>query len=271
MCECRLCLKTTTLSDSHIIPKMFYRNVMKNSVTGKMRYSLEVNRVVQDGVKVPFLCEECEKLFSKYETYFSNNVYQKIIKQGEKFEVNSRDDNVRYFILSVTWRYLKWYYEVMPDESDYTKEEINKIKITLSWWREILLNEDLCEIRKNQMFLIPYEKISSLNRYVIKDKNGVSADFRTLDKENDFKYATFFLKVPSLIIMCTLWGKTKKMKQFEVGKNIKVTDSVLPELIHKIFEFLENGFIDTASKISQEQINKTIERYERRVNNNKTP
>lgn len=248
---------------------MFYRNVIKNSVTGKMRSSFEVNRVVQDGNKTPFLCAKCERMFSKYETYFSNNVYQKIIKRGDKFEVNTRDDNIRYFTLSVTWRYLKWYYEVMPNESDYTEEEIDNVKITLSQWREILVNEDFSEIRKVQMFLIPYDKISSLNGYVTKDKNGVSSDFKTLDKENEFKYATFFLKVPSLIIMCTIWGKTKQMKQYEVGKNIKVTDSVLPKIIHNIFESLEDGFMNTASKISQEQIGKTMGRYERHVNTNK--
>jgi hypothetical protein len=267
MCDqCKLCLETTDLSESHIIPKMFYRNVVKNSITGKMRSSLEVNKVVQDGVKLPFLCAECESLFSKYETHFSNEIYQKLIKLGDKCEVDTKDDKLRYFILSVAWRFLKWYFEVMPDEQNLTEEEIMKIRETLEHWRQILLEENFIEIRKQQMFLVPYDKITCLDKYHIKMKNGVAAGFRTLDSENQFNYATFSLKVPHLLLMCTIWGKSGQMKQYIVGKTIKVKDSILPKIVHAHFQFWENGFDDTASKISPEQHNKTKERYEREMN-----
>lgn len=211
MCEqCRLCLEKTALSKSHIIPKMFYRNVIKNSVTGKMRSSLEVNKVVQDGVKLPFLCAKCESLFSKYETHFSNKIYQKLIKSGDKFEIDTKDDKLRYFILSVAWRFLKCFFEVMPNEQDLTNEELEKIKETLEWWRKILLDENYCEIRKQQMFFIPYNKITCLDKYDIKLKNGVAATFRTLDNKNQFRYATFSLKVPNVLIMATIWGKSNE-------------------------------------------------------------
>lgn len=267
MCDqCRLCLQMTDLSESHIIPKMFYRNVVKNSVTGKMRSSLEVNKVVQDGIKLPFLCAECESLFSKYETHFSNEIYQKLIKYGDKCEIYTRDDKLRYFIVSVAWRFLKWYFEVMPDEQNLTQEENKKIGETLEYWRKILLEEDYGEIRKQQMFLIPYDKISCLDKYHIKMRNGVAAGFRTLDKENQFNYAAFSLMVPHLLLMCTIWGESKQMKQYVVGRTIKVKDSELPKIVHAYFQFWEKGFDDTTSKISQEQHNKTRERYAREMN-----
>lgn len=56
------------------------------------------------------------------------------------------------------------------------------------------------------------------------------------------------------------------MKQYSVGKTIKVKDSILPQIVHTCFQFWEKGFADTASKISPEQINKTKERYVREIN-----
>ena len=267
MChQCRLCLGNKELRESHIIPKMFYRNVVKNSVTGKMRSSLDVNKVVQDGVKLPFLCEECERLFSGYETHFSNAIYQTLLKSENGYKINTQDDKLRYFILSVAWRFLKWYFEVMPDEQNLTEDEIKKIEKTLEWWRQILYNEKFCEIRKQQMFLIPCDKITCLDKYHVKRGNGVSAGFKTLDKENQFEYSTFALKVPHLILMCTIWGNSKQMKQYVVGKTIKIKDSQLPKIIYVFFEFWEKCFNDTASKITPEQMKKTKERYIREVN-----
>ena len=72
--QCRLCKCTDKpLKESHIIPKMFYNELKRNSPTHIMRMADNPNRGVQDGLKLPFLCGECEELFSKYERAFSKN------------------------------------------------------------------------------------------------------------------------------------------------------------------------------------------------------
>ena len=83
--ECRLCrCQNINLKKSHIVSKMFYNVIKKKSITGTMRMVDNPNKVVQDGLKKLLLCERCEELFSKYETYFSNCVYTKIIEnEGE--------------------------------------------------------------------------------------------------------------------------------------------------------------------------------------------
>lgn len=77
MANCRLCkCENVPLKESHIVSKMFYNVIKKKSPTGIMRQVSAPNKGVQDGMKVPLLCERCEELFSKYETYFSNNIFR---------------------------------------------------------------------------------------------------------------------------------------------------------------------------------------------------
>lgn len=99
---CRLCQSEhASLKESHIVSKMFYNALKKNSPIGIMRQTASPNQGIQDGLKIPFLCEQCEELFSKYETYFSNNIYTKTIQSNGNIEFNSKDDNISYFLLSI--------------------------------------------------------------------------------------------------------------------------------------------------------------------------
>ena len=106
--QCRLCKCTDKpLKESHIIPKMFYNELKRNSPTHIMRMADNPNRGVQDGLKLPFLCGECEELFSKYERAFSNRIYQKAIANDGEIKFESKDDALSYFLLSVAWRVIK--------------------------------------------------------------------------------------------------------------------------------------------------------------------
>lgn len=63
---CKLCLQEKELCESHIIPKFVYRPVndekRREVVVSENKYS-----IVQNGVKIPLLCKECEGKFSNYE------------------------------------------------------------------------------------------------------------------------------------------------------------------------------------------------------------
>lgn len=225
---CRLCRRENVpLKDSHIVSKMFYNVIKKKSPTGIMRQVTDPNKGVQDGIKVPFLCDECEELFSKYETYFSNNVYTKTVDDDGIIEFNSRDDNISYFLLSISWRVMKFVRE--KDETTFTYLENEKVDEVIEKWRDILKNENMSEIRKIQQFIIPTKKLKFFHNIDFRVHDNVMMDFKTFDKEDTFKFAFTIVQVPYFIFITTVWGKTDTMKQYRLGKVIKPHESELPK------------------------------------------
>ncbi|XID90469.1 hypothetical protein ACF3MZ_18215 [Paenibacillaceae bacterium WGS1546] len=104
MPKCALCEKEATLENSHIISKFVYRYIVKNSATGYMRSTENVNKRLQDGDKRPMLCSECEDLFSKNETAFANKIFHPF--QNNSITTFDYDNWLNYFISSVNWRNL---------------------------------------------------------------------------------------------------------------------------------------------------------------------
>lgn len=99
--RCALCNKEVALELSHIVPKFAIRRLKKTSI-GAIRNADNPNAVVQDGEKHYMLCGECEDLFSKYETYFSNNIFHPYLNNtSSEF---SYDEKLYRFITSVSWR-----------------------------------------------------------------------------------------------------------------------------------------------------------------------
>ena len=235
--ECRLCHQDKEkLRDSHIVPKMFYNAIKRNSPTGIMREVNNPNKGVQDGVKLPFLCKDCEELFSKYETYFSNNIYTEICQNTGIINIDSRRDEYFYFMLSVAWRVAMYVMET--DNPSFSEDEKKLVYATLAEWREWLLYEKMDKIREVQHFLIPTRDLNFFASIPVRISDNVAIDFKTFDKENEFGYAFTFVQVPYFILLSTIWGKTSSMKQFRLGKKIKNRDSVLPKNITNLLHFL---------------------------------
>lgn len=108
MSKCALCGNEAKLEISHILPKFLFRYQKKSSPTGNIRSADNPNRIVQDGEKLPFLCGECEDLFSRWETSFANNIFYPYEK-GEKTEF-SYDSDLSKFLASLSFRCLKLSY-----------------------------------------------------------------------------------------------------------------------------------------------------------------
>lgn len=261
--RCRLCLEMKKLECSHIIPSMFFREVKRKSITKKLRASGNPNKILQDGLKLSFLCSECEDLFGIYETKFSQKYYQKMKKADSDLIIDSRDDDLKYFILSIAWRYQQKYYEDHINYGSFTEEENKKIQDEIEKWREMLLTKDMEGIRNIQMFLIPYNSIQSLEEYYTKNANGVVPDTFSIDKNGEIDYLAFYLKVPYFIFVCSIIGNTKKMKQYQVGKKIICKDSKLPNFMYMYFERSENNYTSTAKMITPQQIEATKKRVQK--------
>ena len=101
--ECALCDSNDPLELSHIVPKMVVRALKKTSV-GCIRHTDNPNQTVQDSEKHYMLCGKCEDLFSEYEKYFSDNVFQPYLKaEKTRYEY---DERLFYFLTSLSWRSL---------------------------------------------------------------------------------------------------------------------------------------------------------------------
>ena len=269
MSICRLCQnENVTLKNSHIVSKMFYNVIKDKSITGIMRANTNPNKGVQDGIKIPFLCEKCEELFSKYETYFSKKVYEQTVNNDGNIIFNSRDDNIAYFLLSISWRVIK--YLIDDDEKNNTmnlsqneKEKLNQI---LEKWRILLITENMSEIRKIQQFIIPTQKLTFFESNEHRIHSNVGYNFKTFDNEDSFNFAFSFVQVPYFIFITTVWGKTNSMKSYQLGKQIKPCKSTLPKHItellfqHHVIDFEEayNNTTEKQKRIIEDRVNSKI-------------
>lgn len=260
MGKCRLCnCDNVTLKESHIVPKMFFNAIKKKSSTGIMRQAIAPNKGVQDGLKIPFLCERCEELFSKYETYFSNNVYSETVKNDGEICFNSRNDYFSYFLLSIAWRVMQ--YTLENDETTFTEREKKEIEKIIEKWRVILDTENMKEIRGIQQFIIPTKNLKIFEDIKRRIWDNVMMDFKTFDKEDTFEFAFTIVQVPYFIFVTKVWGETDAMKQYRLGKVIKPHKSELPQ---NISDLLKDKHDREFSKACEEMSEKQVEVIEKR-------
>lgn len=255
--KCRLCeTDAIELQMSHIVPKMFYEQIKKNSKTGGLREVSNPNKREQDGLKLPFLCSNCEELFSKYETYFANNILVKMIEDPENYSFSTSDDNIRYFLLSVAWRVLRMLVETdVQMMENFTDNEKLKLYDVLDKWRLILKNQNIEDISNCEMFIIPTIKLKLFEKHPSMIYNNVSIDFKTFDQEDEFNHAFIYIKVPYYIFVITVWGSTTNLKQNKVGKIIKPRVSQLPIWLEQIIiKHINVDFANAVENMSPKQI-----------------
>ena len=232
---CRLCgCENTQLRESHIVPKMFYNALKKKSPTGIIREFNNPNKSLQDGLKVPFLCSNCEELFSKYETYFSNKVYMKTVEDDGIVKFDSNDDSISYFLLSISWRILKYSREKM--NLKYTDLEVQKIDEVIEVWRKILVTENMEEVKKYQQFIIPTKELEFFENMPERVHECVFMDFKTFDDKDTFKFAFTIVQVPYFIFVTTVWGQTEKMSEYLLEKVIQPYKNNLSYEVIRILE-----------------------------------
>lgn len=104
--QCAFCDRTASLRDSHVLPAFTYRALREFGATGYIRHTDSPNQRVQDGLKKPWLCDDCENLFSKDEAAFASQAFYPLLKEP-KLHVQYRAWMLR-FCVSVSWRVLKF-------------------------------------------------------------------------------------------------------------------------------------------------------------------
>lgn len=261
--QCRLCHSPeVSLQESHIISKMFYNTIKSKSITGLMREASMPNRAVQDGIKIPLLCKDCEELFSKYETWFSNEIYQKTIQLDGDIQFDTDNGFLSYFLLSIAWRIVS--YAIETEKISLTKAETDMLSKTVELWREWLYYEKIDEIKKVQQFIIPTKNLPFFENIPLRITDMTMCDFKTFDKEDSFEYSFTITQVPYFIFITTVWGHTPSMQLFQLGQFVKAYKEQLPNFIDAVLKDAHygqyfkayNDMSDKQKKIIQDRVDK---------------
>jgi hypothetical protein len=134
---CAFCGEHKSLRDSHVLPAFVYRWLRGRSGTGYIRNSENANRRVQDGLKFPWLCGDCEGQFNRYETPFATKVFH---------PWHSAECRIAYeewllkFCVSVSWRVLK-FARGLNKNAPYSDEQRTLMDNAEVRWRAFLKDE----------------------------------------------------------------------------------------------------------------------------------
>jgi hypothetical protein len=132
---CKLCRTKEAIKQSHVIPK-FVIKWLKETGSDYFRRPVVPNIKYQDLFKMSLLCEDCENIFSKYENYFSAQIFHPYLEvQPNQL---SYCDKLHYFLVSILWRILVIN---LDQDSPSIKVFDNKLKLVEKEWRNYLLSQ----------------------------------------------------------------------------------------------------------------------------------
>jgi len=135
--SCAFCGKTGALRESHILPAFVYRWLRDRSGTGHIRNSENPNLRVQDGLKLHWLCNECEQRFNQYETAFASKVFHPWHAGVQRVLY---EEWLLKFCVSISWRVLSYTFGKNPNRI-YTEEQTALAARAEKCWKAFLNNE----------------------------------------------------------------------------------------------------------------------------------
>lgn len=266
--QCRLCDNEVTLENSHIVPKFIFKHLKKTSPTGFIREAKNPNKPIQDGIKLPFLCGDCEDIFSKWETMFANKIfYPYQNKESQEFEYEVW---LTKYLASVSFRVLVYLYEetgldyFSPGMLVYVDKAILNLKSYLlgktehpKEQRQLLLLLDF--LGPNSIRETP----DNFNTYI-----GRAIDIDVLTTDHDsfiyVKYLKFLHLCPIKLSTNTGWRTARINPKKGI---LKVQDHELPDyIINKMIKGT-SVFTSSQKKVSVKQSGIIQSRIESNIQN----
>ena len=224
---CSLCGHNRDLQESHIIPKFVGKWLKKTSATGFLVNANHASKRVQDLITLNLLCHDCEERFSKFETYFANNVFFPFHeKKVKSFEYDGR---LELFIISLSWRVLNMHYEAFKLEYPHFSSLIDQAEIH---WREFLRgSKQTISPYENHLLFLDYLKrgdripprfnwyaLRAVDATIIANKKGISV----------------YVKLPWMIFVSSIYPTTLKDWQ---GTTIRESGTITTRQSNKDGEF----------------------------------
>jgi len=155
---CAFCGEYKELKVSHVLPAFVFRWLRDRSGAGHIRNTDYPNRRVQDGLKFPWLCGDCEGQFNHYETAFATKVFHPW-QSGENRIVY--EDWLLKFCVSISWRVLK-FARGRKEGTNYTDEQNMLMDQAEANWHAFL-NDDVPHPSKFEQHLLIFDVVESTN------------------------------------------------------------------------------------------------------------
>lgn len=196
---CKLCLKNNSLRNSHIFPQFITDWIRNTSVTGKMRAGITPNIRVQDTKKTKLLCEDCERLFSKFEKYFSETIFKPVLNADNP--VLNYDYELQKFAVSLSWRMLVVSIQKCPWKMPEHKLAAKKAE---NQWRNFLLHDT--DLDGYEQHLLMLRLVQGASNIKSTNVNVNWYFFRTIDGTivQNSKEAFVFMKLPGFVFISPL-------------------------------------------------------------------
>lgn len=271
--QCALCGSDSKLELSHIIPKMVVRKLKETSV-GNIRNVDNPNSTVQDSEKHYMLCGTCEDLFSDYEKYFSDVMFQPYIKD-EKTQYDY-DDRLFYFLTSLSWRSLYW------DLIDFVKNNVVGIdalecvveseRIMKAYLQK--RRTDIGGIEHHIFFFDQIEMVAGQNKIMEEDLRPHATFHRsefsyTVCFENERTYATLTNMMGLMVITLYSKGENELWENTQIynGRGlIKAKNQGIKSVLCNEFEDIMERTKMAADRMSDKQKQKVVERLNKAGN-----
>lgn len=228
---CALCGEEKELQKSHIVPKFVGKWIKATSSTGLLRLATNPQKRSQDLPKIYLLCVDCETLFSKFETYFSSQIFYPFFKKDiQGFHYNSL---LLKFVVSLAWRTLVTTRSVQEATHPWIKPHLETAEKV---WREYLLGiRQDCEPYEHHLIFLGYvneenEVPLGFHRYLLR---GTDASLVN-SNEVIFSYVHF----PWMIFMSTIypaknekWINSNILDSGEINFSVQMTDALFGDYL----------------------------------------
>jgi hypothetical protein len=218
--NCAFCDRNATLRESHILPAFAFRWLRGRSGTGHIRQTDRPNRRVQDGLKLHWLCDDCEGLFSKDETAFATHAFHPW--NGGNNHIPYQDWLLR-FCVSVSWRVLRYLRGKNRPKEHYSDEQNALMDQADARWRAFL-NHETSNPGPFEQHLLIFDLIES---HIVRDLpnniNRFMSGAITMDIVGSAKSLMTFAKLGPFLI----FGLIQKGRDPWQGTKIHVRRGVL--------------------------------------------
>lgn len=247
---------------SHIIPAFVFR--WQKRTGGPIRCTDNFNQRVQDGPKEPWLCLECEQVFSRHEQKFSSLMMEKIPLPVSAIQYGPW---LNAFLASLAWRTYHFCRE-HGRGGDYSAIQAAKMEQAEEAWRRYLLGSNH-SISEFPMFLIYFEKIEDHNLGDLPE-NWHRFQMRqiTLDIAGSERTLMTYTKFGPFTALGMIQYRKREWEGVRVnaeGGRFPQKKLVLPRALLPFFAEKARMTADVQAQLSDKQKAKVSAEFERRI------
>ena len=150
--KCILCRSAPPIKKSHVIPKFVFKWMVATGGSSYLRYAGSPNKRVQDGLKLPLLCQRCESDIGIAENNFSQHIFKPSVQEQK---MPKKLGAIHYkFVCSLHFRVIAYLLKYSADPDFYSAEEKRLILSTFIRMRRYLKNEAY-SISPCKLYLLP--------------------------------------------------------------------------------------------------------------------